>query len=50
MNNAFNCYKTYEIIIEDSGVVGKIGDEMLFEIYNENFNPPLSKLTDKLLE
>lgn len=50
MQNALSCYKTYNSTIEESGVVEKIGDEMLFEIYNENFDPPLSKLTDKLLE
>lgn len=50
MQVALSCYKTYESTIEESGVVEKIRDEMLFEIYNENFDPPLSKLTDKLLE
>lgn len=50
MKVALDCYKTYTSTIEESGVFDKIKDELLFEFYNENFDPPLDKLTDNLPE
>lgn len=48
MKQTLSCYDTYKDIIEESGVVDKIGDKMYFEFYMEDFNPPLSKVTEKM--
>ncbi len=48
LNDCLNCYESYESTIEESGVIEKIGDEVPFEFFNENFDPPLNKLTDNL--
>ena len=48
MRRSLSCYDTYQDTIEESGVVDKIGDEIPFEFFNENFDPPLRKLTDNL--
>jgi LmbE family N-acetylglucosaminyl deacetylase len=50
MKDSLSCYETYKDTIEKSGVVEKIGDEIPFEFFNEDFNPPLNKLTDNLSE
>jgi len=48
LKDSLSCYETYQSTIAESGVVEKIGDEIPFEFFNENFDPPLNKLTDKL--
>jgi LmbE family N-acetylglucosaminyl deacetylase len=48
MKDSLACYDTYQDTIEESGVIEKIGDELPFEFFNENFDPPLAKLTDGL--
>jgi LmbE family N-acetylglucosaminyl deacetylase len=48
MQDSLSCYETYQTTIEESGVIDKIGDELPFEFFNENFDPPLNKLTDNL--
>ena len=48
MRDSLNCYETYKSTIEESGVIEKIGDEIPFEFFNEYFNPPLNKITDRL--
>lgn len=45
---ALDCYETYQQVIEDSGVKKAVGKSVPFEIYRENFDPPLSSLTDQL--
>jgi N-acetylglucosamine malate deacetylase 2 len=50
LKDSIGCYETYKNIIEESGVIEKLGDEIPFEFYNENFYPPLNKLTEKLIE
>ncbi len=48
LKDSLACYKTYESTIEESGVIEKIGDEIPFEFFNEDINPPAAKLTDGL--
>lgn len=48
MKRCLDCYETYQETIQKSDVVNKIGDKIYFEIFNENFKPVLSELTDKL--
>ncbi len=48
MKDSLSCYETYKSTIEESGVVKKIGGEIPFEFFNEDFDPPLAKLTDNL--
>lgn len=48
MKKALDCYATYKETIEKSGVIESIGDKLYFEFYMEKFDPPLSKLTDKI--
>lgn len=50
MIDSLGCYKTYKSTIEESGVIEKINDEVPFEFFNESFNPPVSKLSDQLME
>ena len=50
MKDSLNCYETYKSTIEESGVIEKIGDEIPFEFFNEYFNPPVNKITDRLAE
>ncbi len=45
---ALDCYKTYQQVIEDSGVRDAVGKQVPFEIFQENFDPPLGDITDKL--
>ncbi len=45
---ALFCYKTYLQIIESSGILNKLGHHVYFEFYNEQFDPPLNSLTDKI--
>ncbi len=42
------CYTTYKDTIEESGIVEKIGNILNFEIFNEDFNPPLKNLNKNL--
>jgi len=44
MRKALNCYKTYKDVIRDSKVMEKVGKECAFEIFQENYNPPLEDL------
>ena len=48
MKDALDCYVTYRETIEKSGVIEKIGDKVYFEIFGENFSPPLEDLTQQL--
>lgn len=46
--DALDCYETYQQVIEDSNVKGEVGDRVPFEIFQENFDPPLSDLGEQL--
>lgn len=46
--DALDCYETYQQVIEDSNVKGEVGDRVPFEIFRENFDPPLSDLGDQI--
>lgn len=45
---ALDCYETYQQVIEESGVKNAVGKKVPFEIFQEDFNPPLKNLTDQL--
>jgi LmbE family N-acetylglucosaminyl deacetylase len=46
--DALDCYKTFSETIEESNIKSFKTEKEYFEIYNEDFNPPLSDLFDKL--
>lgn len=46
--NALDCYETYQQVIEDSGVKEAVGKHVPFEIFQEEFDPPLNDITDQL--
>jgi len=46
--DALDCYETYQQVIEDSGVRKAVGDKVPFEIFQENFDPPLGSITENL--
>jgi hypothetical protein len=48
LKNSLSCYASYKDVIEESGVIERIGEHVFFEFYNEDFSPPLSDLTDRL--
>jgi len=48
MKESLNCYATYQEVIDNVGVVEKIGDQVYFEFFQENFTPYLENLTDSL--
>lgn len=48
MSDALMCYPTYRKTIETIDVLGKIGDRVHFEIFDESHNPPLTDLTEGL--
>ncbi|MBD3166577.1 PIG-L family deacetylase [bacterium] len=48
MARALECYKTYQEVIRQSGVMDAIGREIPFEIFQEEFDPPLKDLGDGL--
>jgi len=45
---ALDCYVTFQETIEKSGIKGFINREASFELYQENFDPPLSDLFERL--
>lgn len=40
--------KVYLYTITKSGMIESIGDKLYFEFFMEKFDPPVSKLTDKI--
>ncbi len=48
MRDALYCYTTYRNTIEESGVLEKVGKEIYFEIFAEDFTPPLDDLTARI--
>ena len=47
--DALDCYETYQQVIEDSGVKNAVGGAVPFEIFGEDFDPPLGDITEQLL-
>ena len=45
---ALDCYVTFQETIEKSGIKGLIGREVFFELYQENFEPPLRDLFERI--
>lgn len=48
MNKGLDCYVTYKEVIEISDIKHVFGNLALFEIFQEDHNPPLSDLFEKL--
>lgn len=48
MKDALACYATYKDTIEKSGIIEKVGEALAFEIFGEDFNPPLVNICDNL--
>lgn len=46
--DCLDCYKTFQEVIEDSGVKEKIGNKVYFEIFGEDHKPLLKSLTEDL--
>lgn len=46
--DALDCYETYQQVIEDSGVKQAVGESVPFEIFGEDFDPPLEQITERL--
>lgn len=47
-HDALDCYETYQQVIEDSNVKEDVGKRVPFEIFREDFDPPLDDLADQL--
>lgn len=47
---ALDCYETYQQVIEESGVRQAVTGRVPFELFQEDFDPPLENLTDNLPE
>jgi len=47
-NEALDCYETYQQVIDESNVREDISNEVCFEIFQEDYNPPLKSLTEGL--
>ena len=43
---ALDCYETYREVIEKTGVKKSVSSEIVFEIFQEDHNPPLTDLCD----
>lgn len=43
-NRALDCYKTYQQVIEESKVREDVTNRVCFELFQEDFNPPLTGL------
>jgi LmbE family N-acetylglucosaminyl deacetylase len=46
--NSLDLYKTFQEVIKESGVKEKIGNTVYFELFGEDFKPPLKSLTELL--
>lgn len=46
--DALDCYETYQQVIEESNVKNEVGKRVPFEIFQEDFDPPLEDLTEEL--
>ncbi|HBI02687.1 MAG TPA: PIG-L family deacetylase [Paenibacillaceae bacterium] len=45
---SLSCYNTYKKTIEDTKVIEKIGNQLYFEIFLEEFKPPLTDITAQI--
>lgn len=46
--DALDCYETYQQVIEDSNVKEEVGYSVPFEIFQEDFDPPLDDICNQL--
>jgi len=47
-HKALDCYVTFQETIEKSGIKGFIRNQAVFEIFQENYDPPLADLFERL--
>lgn len=47
-NDALDCYETYQQVIEESGVRDVVGKKVYFELFQEEYSPPLKSLTEEM--
>jgi LmbE family N-acetylglucosaminyl deacetylase len=47
-HQALDCYETYQQTIEESGVKDSVSERVPFEFFQEDFDPPVERLTDRL--
>lgn len=47
-NQALDCYETYQQVIEESKVREDVTNRICFELFQEQFQPPLEDLTEEL--
>lgn len=47
-HRSLDCYETYREVIQKSGVRTVVTDQVPFELFRENFDPPLASITEKL--
>lgn len=48
-NKALDCYETYKDVIDQSKVREQVSSEISFELFQEDFNPPLEDLFQDLI-
>lgn len=46
---ALMCYETYQDVIAEVGVLERMGDKVYFEFFQEDFDPPVSGLTESII-
>ncbi|MCH8557084.1 MAG: PIG-L family deacetylase [Balneolia bacterium] len=46
--DALACYKTYQEVIDKTGVAKRVHDNISFEFFGEDFNPPASRIDEGL--
>ena len=47
-NRALDCYKTYQEVIDKSGVRNVVDEYVPFEFFQESFDPPVGSVTENL--
>jgi len=50
LHNALDCYVTYRSTIEESGIKRLIKSKVPFELFQENYNPPITDLFEDLAD
>jgi len=48
MRNCLNCYVTYQSVIKETDIIRRLGTKLYFEFFNEDFKPPIKKITNHL--
>lgn len=48
LHNALDCYKSYQSVIEETKIKDLLKSRVVFELFQENFDPPIHDLFEKL--